>query len=158
MLSAALQHISDIEESTDSYLSHPHIVMALDTNPPLEDCRAMAMWTAVHNGKLDIVTLNIDDIEKIHTDLERYNYLAYVSLHRQDPMKFLLNTTFSPLVFINAPDEQTGSELFRLALSAGAQIILFGNFGMQAGAAIRQAKQLGMTVHQMFGRTHLISR
>lgn len=158
MLSDALAHLRAIEESSDSYLRHPHVVMVLDVNTRLKDCLNLAAWTAEHDGKLDIVSLDIAVIETLHTEFEKYNYTPITSFHCQDAMKFLLNTVFSPLVYIDAPDAQTGATLFRLAVSAGAQVVLFGNFGMQAGQAVREARNIGMMCHQIFGNTHLISR
>lgn len=119
----------------------------------------IARWIKEHPGStFRSVDLNINAIELAHDFLEAEGLAAYCDFHCQDSLKFLANVSFADFFFLDSCDGlQHGLDEFRLAVSAGAKLIVMDDAQTKAMWAIKEARILGWDV-QFADRYSLLRR
>jgi len=108
----------------------------------------IARWVKAHpESDFHTVDLSSNSIELAHAALEAENLSKYCTFHLQDSIKFLSNLTWCDFAFLDSCDGlQHGLDEFRLAVSAGAKLIVMDDFSTKAAWAVKSAKELGWDV------------
>jgi predicted O-methyltransferase YrrM len=104
----------------------------------------IARWAKEHEGtEFHSVDLSIAAIELAHMALEAEDLAAYCQFHCQDSLKYLASQTWVDFCFLDSCDGlQHGLDEFRLAASAGSQLVVMDDYATKAAWAVREAKQL----------------
>jgi len=96
------------------------------------------------------VDLSVNSIDLAHAALEAEGVAKFCTFHLQDSIKFLNSQTWIDFAFLDSCDGlQHGLDEFRLAMSAGARMIVMDDFQTKAAWAIAEAKKLGWTYQQV---------
>lgn len=105
------------------------------------DVIKLAKFIACRGGSLASVDLDMDRLNLIHTALEIAQLAPFASLHFQDPQKFLGSKNWLDAAFLNHRGGLVaGLAQFKLAMSAGAQLIVMTNYQTDAAWAVQFAK------------------
>lgn len=106
--------------------------------------RDVAKWVAKHpECSFDSVDLDGRLQEATHAELECDGTAKYCTFHSVDTSKYLSDLTWIDCAFLHSADLQKGIEEFSLAVSGGANLIVFVDYQQRAAAAVRKAKALG---------------
>lgn len=119
----------------------------------------IARWVKRHpDCTFDSVDLSIAAIELAHTALEAEGLAKYCNFHLQDSIKYLSSQTWADFCFLDSCDGlEHGREEFRLAISAGASLVVLDDYETKGALACKDAVGFGWTVtHQ--GRYSILRR
>lgn len=111
----------------------------------------IARWVSKHpECEFHSVDLNINSIDIAHAALEAEGLAKFCNLHVQDSLRYLSQLTWVDFAFLDSCDGlQHGLDEFRLALSAGAKLIVMDDYQTKAAWAVTEAKKLGWSVQQV---------
>lgn len=111
----------------------------------------IAQWVEKHPGcDFHSVDLSANSIDLAHAALEAEGVSKYCTFHLQDSIKFLNSMTWVDFAFLDSCDGlQHGLDEFRLAVSAGAKMIVMDDFQTKAVLAVREAQKLGWDYEQI---------
>jgi hypothetical protein len=110
--------------------------------------QSIARWVKDHpECDFHSVDLSANSIELAHAALEAEGLSKFCTFHLQDSIKFLNSLTWVDFAFLDSCDGlQHGLEEFRLAVSAGAKLIVMDDFSSKAAWAVKLARELGWDV------------
>lgn len=111
----------------------------------------IARWVAKHpECEFHSVDLNINSVDIGHAALEAEGLAKYCNFHVQDSIRYLGQLTWVDFAFLDSCDGlQHGLDEFRLALSAGAKLIVMDDYQTKAAWAVAEGKKLGWNVEQV---------
>lgn len=105
----------------------------------------ISRWVAKHSEcEFHTVDLDSNAVELAHMALDAENLAKYCTFHIQDSLRFLSTQTWIDFAFLDSCDGlQHGLEEFRLAMSAGARLIVMDDYQTKSIWAVKEAKRLG---------------
>lgn len=108
----------------------------------------IARWVKNHpECDFHSVDLSANSIELAHTALEAEGLAKFCTFHLQDSIKFLGNQTWIDFAFLDSSDGlEHGLQEFRLAVSAGASLIMMDDIQTKAAWAVKEARKFGWDV------------
>ncbi len=111
----------------------------------------IAQWVSKHaDCDFHTVDLSANSIDLAHAALEAEGVAKFCTFHLQDSIKFLNAQTWIDFAFLDSCDGlQHGLDEFRLAMSAGAKMIVMDDYQTKAAWAIKEAQKLGWTYEQV---------
>lgn len=111
----------------------------------------IAQWVSKHpECDFHTVDLSANAIDLAHAALEAEGVSKYCTFHLQDSIKFLNSLTWVDFAFLDSCDGlQHGLDEFRLAVSAGAKMIVMDDYQTKAAWAVVEGKKLGWNVEQV---------
>ena len=110
--------------------------------------QSIARWVEAHpECDFHSVDLSANSIDLAHAALEAEGLAKFCTFHLQDSIKFLSDLTWCDFAFLDSSDGlQHGLDEFRLAVSAGAKLIIMDDYSSKAAWAVKLAKELGWDV------------
>jgi hypothetical protein len=112
-----------------------------------EDVLDLAEYIELSGGVLSSVDLDINSLNALHKKLEDEHLAPFASLHLQEPVRFLLNKTWIDVAFLNHRGGlAAGLEQAKLAMSAGARLIVMTRYQSEAAWAVAFVKKQGWAV------------
>jgi hypothetical protein len=112
----------------------------------------IARWVALNsNCSFHSVDLDANAVLVAHKALEAESIARYCTFHVQDSIKYLTSLTWVDFALLDSCDGlQHGLDEFRLAVSAGASVIVMDDYQTKAAWAVKQAQEhMGWSVQQV---------
>ncbi len=113
-----------------------------------KDTIDIATWCS-QNIASSFVNVDLDGSkqEQDHKILEAKNAASSYTFRTQEHKKFLSDLSWIDIAFLYPEDLQDGLEEFKLAVSAGARVVIMHEYQSKAYIAVQQAKRFGWEAH-----------
>jgi hypothetical protein len=107
----------------------------------------LAEYAEKTSSDVHSVDLSMNNLQHLHDLLDKNNLAPFVSLHLQEPTRFLNSKTWVDAVFLNSRvGLQPTLEHVKIAMSIGARLIVTSHYQSEGAWGIQFAKQQGWSV------------